>query len=60
MHRSCLQKRNGTLLVVRENTSRKESLNKAKELLEMVQARVLGVVYNGAEHSKYAGYYYGN
>ncbi|HAQ9885967.1 TPA: tyrosine protein kinase, partial [Enterococcus faecium] len=47
-------------LVVRENTSRKESLNKAKELLEMVQARVLGVVYNGAEHSKDAGYYYGN
>lgn len=53
-------KTDGTLLVVRENTSRKESLNKAKKLLEMVQARVLGVVYNGAEHSKYAGYYYGN
>ncbi len=53
-------KTDGTLLVVRENTSRKESLNKAKELLEMVQARVLGVVYNGAEHSKDAGYYYGN
>ena len=53
-------KTDGTLLVVRENTSRKESLTKAKELLEMVQARVLGVVYNGAEHSKDAGYYYGN
>ena len=53
-------KTDGTLLVVRENTSRKESLSKAKELLDMVQARVLGVVYNGAEHSKDAGYYYGN
>ncbi|MDT2638773.1 CpsD/CapB family tyrosine-protein kinase [Enterococcus dongliensis] len=53
-------KTDGTLLVVRENTSRKESLTKAKELLDMVQARVLGVVYNGAEHSKDAGYYYGN
>ncbi|HAQ1074450.1 TPA: CpsD/CapB family tyrosine-protein kinase [Enterococcus faecium] len=53
-------KTDGTLLVVRENMSRKESLTKAKELLEMVQARVLGVVYNGAEHSKDAGYYYGN
>ena len=53
-------KTDGTLLVVRENTSRKESLTKAKELLEMVQARVLGVVYNGAEHSKDADYYYGN
>ena len=53
-------KTDGTLLVVRENMSRKESLTKAKELLEMVQARVLGVVYNGAEQSKDAGYYYGN
>ena len=34
-------------MVVRENMSRKESLTKSKELLEMVQARVLGVVYNG-------------
>lgn len=53
-------KTDGTLLVVRENTSRKESLMKAKELLDMAQARVLGVVYNGAEHSKDAGYYYGD
>ena len=53
-------KTDGTLLVVRENMSRKESLIKAKELLDMVQARVLGVVYKGAEHSKDAGYYYGN
>lgn len=53
-------KTDGTLLVVRENTSRKESLTKAKELLDMAQAKVLGVVYNGAEHSKDAGYYYGD
>ena len=53
-------KTDGTLLVVRENMSRKESLIKAKELLDMVQARVLGVVYKGAEHRKDAGYYYGN
>ncbi|EPI00965.1 capsular exopolysaccharide family protein [Enterococcus faecalis 13-SD-W-01] len=52
-------KTDGTLLVVREHTSRKESLTKAKELLDMAQAKVLGVVYNGAEHSKDAGYYYG-
>lgn len=50
----------GTLLVVRENISRKESLTKAKELLEMAQARVIGVVYNGSEHTKVADYYYGN
>lgn len=54
-------KADGTIVVVRENVSKKESLSKAKELLNMVQARVLGVVYNGAEHSKdsgYSGYYY--
>ncbi|MFN6758648.1 CpsD/CapB family tyrosine-protein kinase [Enterococcus hirae] len=53
-------KADGTLLVVRENTSRKDSLTKAKELLKMAQARVIGVVYNGADHTKVADYYYGN
>jgi capsular exopolysaccharide synthesis family protein len=53
-------KTDGTLLVVRENTSRKESLTKAKKLLDMVQAKVLGVVYNGAEYSKDTEYYYGD
>ncbi|MBE9906816.1 CpsD/CapB family tyrosine-protein kinase [Enterococcus casseliflavus] len=48
----------GTLLVVRENVSRKESLTKAKDLLNMVQSRIIGVVYNGAEHAKDSGYYY--
>lgn len=51
-------KTDGTLLVVRENVSRKESLVKAKELLNMVQARILGAIYNGAEHSNDQGYYY--
>ena len=51
-------KADGTILVVRENVSRKEPLTKAKELLNMVQARVLGVVYNGAENNKDSGYYY--
>lgn len=51
-------KADGTILVVRENVSRKESLTKAKELLHMVQARMLGVVYNGAANAKDQGYYY--
>jgi len=51
-------KADGTLLVVRESWTRKEALNQAKELLTMVQARVLGVVYNGAEQSKDKSYYY--
>lgn len=48
----------GTLLVVRENVTKKEAVTKAKELLHLVNARVLGVVYNGAEQSKDQGYYY--
>ncbi|EOT30771.1 CpsD/CapB family tyrosine-protein kinase [Enterococcus saccharolyticus] len=48
----------GTLLVVRENVTKKESVTKARELLQLVNARVLGVVYNGAEQSKDQGYYY--
>lgn len=53
-------KADGTLLVVRENVTRKDALTKAKDLLEMVQAKVLGVVYNGAQNLKDQGYYYYN
>ncbi|MGX7196884.1 CpsD/CapB family tyrosine-protein kinase [Enterococcus olivae] len=48
----------GTLLVVRENVTKKESVTKASELLKLVNARILGAVYNGAEQSKDQGYYY--
>ncbi|GFK28218.1 CpsD/CapB family tyrosine-protein kinase [Tetragenococcus halophilus] len=51
-------KADGTLLVVRENWTRKDALSKAKELLDLVQARVLGVIYNGSEQSKDKAYYY--
>lgn len=48
----------GTLLVVREEVSRKESLYKAKELLELVNANVLGAIYHGAKNANDQGYYY--
>ncbi|MFV0557797.1 MAG: CpsD/CapB family tyrosine-protein kinase [Enterococcus sp.] len=48
----------GTILVVRETVAKKETLFKAKKLLELVRARVLGVVYNGAKQTKDQGYYY--
>ena len=51
-------KADGTLLVIREDVSRKESLYKAKNLLEMVNANVLGVVYHGAKNATDQGYYY--
>ena len=52
-------KADGTLLVIRENVSKKDSLLKAKELLKMVDATVLGVIYNGAKNVADQGYYYG-
>lgn len=51
-------KADGTLLVVREDWTRKDALQKAKDLLTMVKARLLGVVYNGTEQSKDQAYYY--
>lgn len=51
-------KADGTLLVVRENWTRKDALHKAKELLAMVKAHLLGVVYNGTSQSKDKAYYY--
>ncbi len=50
---------NGTILVVREGVSKRESLKKAKSLLEYVGANVLGVVYNGAKNLVDQNYYYG-
>lgn len=51
-------KADGTLLVIRENVTRKDSLLKARELLAMVKANVLGAVYNGSTDEKDQGYYY--
>ncbi|MHC5229772.1 CpsD/CapB family tyrosine-protein kinase [Enterococcus sp. LJL99] len=52
-------KADGTLMVIRENVSKRDSLLKAKELLKMVDANVLGVIYNGARNVADQGYYYG-
>lgn len=38
----------GTILVVREGVSDKRAIIKAQQLLDMVNANLLGVVYNGA------------
>lgn len=51
-------KADGTILVLRENVTRKEEAMKAKQLLQMVNANILGVIYNGASTDKDQGYYY--
>jgi capsular exopolysaccharide synthesis family protein len=48
----------GTLLVVREGVSRKEALIKAKQLLIMSKANVLGAIYKGSRNATDEGYYY--
>ena len=50
----------GTILVVREGASDKRAIIKAQQLLDMVNANLLGVVYNGATKAADQGYnYYG-
>ena len=53
-------KSDGTILVVRENVSKRDSLLKAKNLLELVDANILGVVYNGSKNITDQAYYYGS
>lgn len=48
----------GILLVIREGVSRKEALLKAKQLLVMSKANVLGAVYKGSKNATDEGYYY--
>lgn len=50
----------GTVLVVRSNQTEKEKVQKARELLEIVNAKILGVILNGVEQNKDTYYYYGN
>ncbi|MBL1228910.1 CpsD/CapB family tyrosine-protein kinase [Enterococcus sp. BWB1-3] len=49
----------GTVLVARENVTNRDLLKKAKNLLNYVDANLLGVVYNGSRKSSDQGYYYG-
>lgn len=53
-------KTDGVVFVVRRNIAQKEDVKHAKELLDMVHANVLGVVFNGAEKKTDRSYsYYG-
>ena len=50
-------KTDGVVFVVRRNIAHKEEVLHAKELLDMVHANVLGVVFNGAEKKSDRSYY---
>ena len=56
---SCLApKMDGTLFVVRNRHSGARTTREAVDLLAQRQARILGVIYNGATGSGRSGYYY--
>ena len=50
-------KADGVVFVIRHGVSQKDSVLNAKELLEMVNANVLGVVFNGVEKRSDQSYY---
>lgn len=49
----------GTILVVRERKINKQAILEAKKLLDMVKAKIIGVVYNGKKQGEDSYYYYG-
>lgn len=49
----------GTILVVRERTTNKQAILEAKKMLDMVQAKIIGVIYNGKKQGEDSYYYYG-
>lgn len=51
-------KTDGTIFVIRNGVAEKNNLYKAKELLEHVHAKVIGVVYNDKKRSTDAAYHY--
>lgn len=51
-------KTDGTIFVIRDGVAEKNNLYKAKELLDHVQANVIGVVYNDKKRSTDAAYHY--
>lgn len=54
-------KADGTILVIRAEKTKKESVLQAKNLLEKVNANIIGTVLNGVENTrKKYYYYYGN
>lgn len=54
------RKADGTIMVVRAEATKKDSVLRAKGLLDMVGAKILGTVINGVERSRKHYYYYSN
>lgn len=47
----------GTIIIVRENITKKKALEKAMTLIQLSGSPLLGIIYNGARKSVYSGYY---
>ncbi|CAI3340980.1 CpsD/CapB family tyrosine-protein kinase [Enterococcus cecorum] len=51
-------KTDGTVVVIREGVTRKDSIIEAKNRLIQAKARILGVIYNGVEQMNESSYYF--
>ncbi|CAI3392472.1 CpsD/CapB family tyrosine-protein kinase [Enterococcus cecorum] len=51
-------KTDGTVVVIREGVTRKDSIIEVKNRLIQAKARILGVIYNGVEQMNESSYYY--
>lgn len=51
-------KTDGTVVVIHEGVTRKDSIIEAKNRLIQAKARILGVIYNGVEQMNKSSYYY--
>ncbi|MDZ5612179.1 CpsD/CapB family tyrosine-protein kinase [Enterococcus cecorum] len=51
-------KTDGTVVVIHEGVTRKDSIIEAKNRLIQAKARILGVIYNGVEQMNESSYYY--
>ncbi|MDT2522027.1 CpsD/CapB family tyrosine-protein kinase [Enterococcus raffinosus] len=47
----------GTLIVIRENVTKKKALKKTINLLQLSGSNLLGMIYNGSRKSVYTGYH---
>lgn len=52
-------KSDGTILVVRAERTKKESIQSAIDLLKNVKANIIGIVLNGIDERRNKYYYYG-
>ncbi|GCF95133.1 tyrosine protein kinase [Enterococcus florum] len=47
----------GLILIVRENFTKKKSLKRAMDMIQLSESSLFGIIYNDTKKSKFSGYY---